>query len=108
LATDWQVQKLQVKLETNAVRGQEILNKCEGYWKILRHELRQHEDLQTQQRQMYELDHSKDQIMTLFKVALASLLNVGERSLFWRELSALWLATFVALFQIGRTDYHDR
>jgi hypothetical protein len=73
LAADWQVRKLQVKLETNAVRSQEILNKCERYWKILRHELRQHEDLQAQARQMYELDHSKDQIMTLFKVALANL-----------------------------------
>jgi hypothetical protein len=73
LAADWQVRKRRAKLEKNAVQSQEILNKCEKYCKKLRHELRQHEDLQAQARQMYELDHSKDQIMTLFKVALANL-----------------------------------
>lgn len=73
LAADWQVRKRRAKLEKNATQSQEILNKCERYCQKLRHELRQHEDLQAQARQMYELDHSKDQIMTLFKVALANL-----------------------------------
>jgi hypothetical protein len=57
LAADWQVRKLQAKLEKNAAQSQKILSKCEGYCQKLRHELRQHEDLQAQARQMYELDH---------------------------------------------------
>lgn len=73
LAADWQVRKLQAKLEKNTARSQDILNKCEGYCQELRQVLRQQEDLETQAREMYELDHSKDQIMTLFKVALANL-----------------------------------
>src|SRR5213078_2335216 len=36
LATDWQVRKLQAKLEKNAVRRLGILNKCEGYCQELR------------------------------------------------------------------------
>jgi len=35
--------------------------------------IRQQEDLQAQARQMYELDHAKDQLMTLLKVGLANL-----------------------------------
>ncbi len=61
------------KLEKNAVRRQALLNKCEGYCQELRQVLRRQEDLETQAREMYELDHAKDQIMTLFKVALANL-----------------------------------
>ena len=73
LAADWQVRKLQAKLEKNTARSQDILNKCEGYCQQLRQVKRQQEDLETQAREMYELDHSKDQIMTLFKLALANL-----------------------------------
>ena len=73
LATDWQVRKLQAKLEKNMARSQDILNTCEGYCQGLRQVLRQQEDLQAHAREMYELDHSKDQIMTLLKVALANL-----------------------------------
>jgi hypothetical protein len=39
----------------------------------MRQVLRRQEDLETQAREMYELDHAKDQIMTLLKVALANL-----------------------------------
>jgi hypothetical protein len=35
--------------------------------------LRQQEDLQAQARDMYEIDHAKDQIMTLLKLGLANL-----------------------------------
>jgi hypothetical protein len=73
LAADWQVQKLQAKLEKNAARSQKILSKCGGYCQELRQVLRRQEDLETQAREMYELDHAKDQIMTLLKVALANL-----------------------------------
>jgi hypothetical protein len=49
------------------------MDKCEGYCRELRHVLRHQEDLQTQARAMYELEHSKDQLMTLFKLGLAHL-----------------------------------
>ncbi len=73
LATDWEVRQRKAKLEKNAVRSLRILNKCEGYCRELRQVLRRQEDLEAQARQMYELDHAKDQIMTLLKVGLANL-----------------------------------
>jgi len=73
VATEWEVRQRKAKLEKNAVRRQSILNKCEGYCRELRHVLRRQGDLEAQARQMYELDHAKDQIMTLLKVGLANL-----------------------------------
>lgn len=73
LATDWEVHQRQAKLEKNAVRRQQLLTKCEGYCRDLRQVLRHQEDLKAQAREMYELDHAKDQIMTLLKVGLANL-----------------------------------
>src|SRR5712692_6097949 len=73
LATDWQVRQRKIKLEKNALRRLRLLNKCEGYCQELRQVLRRQEDLEAQARDMYELDHSKDQIMTLLKVGLANL-----------------------------------
>jgi hypothetical protein len=73
LATDWEVRQRKAKLEKHAVRCLRILTKCEGYCQELRQVLRRQEDLETQAREMYELDHSKDQIMTLLKVGLANL-----------------------------------
>jgi hypothetical protein len=73
LAIDWEVRQRKAKLEKNATRSLRILNKCEGYCRDLRQVLRQQEDLEAQARDMYELDHSKDQIMTLLKVGLANL-----------------------------------
>jgi hypothetical protein len=73
LAVDWEVRQRQARLEKNAMRRQHLLSKCEGYCQGLRHILRQQEDLEAQAREMYELDHAKDQIMTLLKVVLANL-----------------------------------
>jgi hypothetical protein len=73
LATDWEVRSRKARLEKNAMRRQQMLTKCEGYCRELRQVLRQHEDLEAQAREMYELDHAKDQIMTLLKVGLANL-----------------------------------
>jgi hypothetical protein len=74
LAADWEVRQRKAKLEKHAVRRQRVLDKCEGHCRELRQVLRQQEDLEAQARDMYELDHAKDQLMTLFKVGLA---NVG-------------------------------
>ncbi len=74
LAADWEVRQRQTKLEKSAVRRQREVGKCEGYCRELRQVLRQREDLVAQAREMYELNHAKDQLMTLFKLGLA---NVG-------------------------------
>ena len=50
--------------------------KCEKYCREQRELLRSIEDLAQQEREMYELDNRKDQIMTVCKVALA---NLGMR-----------------------------
>jgi len=47
--------------------------KCEKYCQEQRELLRAMEDLAQQEREMYELDNRKDQVMTIFKVALANL-----------------------------------
>jgi hypothetical protein len=47
--------------------------KCERYCQEQRQLLRALEDLKAQERAMYELDNSKDQVMTVFKVALVNL-----------------------------------
>lgn len=47
--------------------------KCEKYCREQRELLRVLEDLDQQEREMYELDNRKDQVMTIFKVALANL-----------------------------------
>ncbi len=73
VATEWEVRQHKAKLAKHAVRRQGLLSKCEGYCRDLRHVLRQQEDLKAQAREMYELDHAKDQLMTLLKVGLANL-----------------------------------
>jgi hypothetical protein len=47
--------------------------KCEKYCREQRELLGDLEDLDQQEREMYELDNRKDQVMTIFKVALANL-----------------------------------
>jgi len=47
--------------------------KCEKYCREQRELLRAIEELEQQEREMYELDNRKDQIMTVCKVALANL-----------------------------------
>jgi hypothetical protein len=49
-------------------------NKVERYCRKLREVLRALEDLAAHERKMYELDHAKDQVMTVCKVALTNLL----------------------------------
>src|SRR5260221_3490379 len=73
VATEWEVRQCKAKLQKHAVRRQGLLDQCESYCRDLRHVLRRQEDLEEQARQMYELDHAKDQLMTLFKVGLANL-----------------------------------
>jgi hypothetical protein len=73
VAVDWEVRQNRTRLEKNELRRSRLMDQCEGYCRELRHVLRHQEDLQTQARDMYELEHSKDQLMTLFKLGLANL-----------------------------------
>jgi hypothetical protein len=73
VATEWEVRQCKAKLQKHAVRSLGLLDKCESYCRDLRHVLWRQEGLEAQARQMYELDHAKDQLMTLLKVGLANL-----------------------------------
>src|SRR5713101_7501699 len=70
---EWEVHHRRVLLAATNVAGKRELNHCERACRALRHVLRQQEDLQACEREMWELDNTKDQIMTLLKVGLANL-----------------------------------
>ena len=70
---EWEVHHRRVLLAATNVAGKRELNHCERACRALRHVLRQQEDLRTCEREMRELDNTKDQIMTLLKVGLANL-----------------------------------
>ncbi len=73
LEAEWEVHHRRVLLEATSVGGKRELNYCEKSCRVLRQVLRQQEDLQACEREMQELDNTKDQIMTLLKVGLANL-----------------------------------
>jgi len=73
VATEWKVRQHKAKLEKHAVQSLRLLTKCESSCRKLRQVLRRQEDLEAQAREMYELDHAKDQVMTLLKLGLANL-----------------------------------
>ena len=70
---EWEVHHRRVLLAATSVAGKRELNHCERSCRALRRVLRQQEDLRICEREMRELDNSKDQIMTLLKVGLANL-----------------------------------
>jgi hypothetical protein len=73
VAAEWEVRQDRNRLEKHAQRRLGLMDTCERYCRELRQVLRHQEDLQAQARDRYELDHTKDQLMTLFKVGLATL-----------------------------------
>jgi hypothetical protein len=107
LAADWEVRQRKTKLEKHAARSFRILNKCEGYCRELRQVLRQQEDLEAQARDMYELDQTRVPDYDPLQGGTGQRRDVGTGSVFWRELSALWVATLVALLQARWLGYHD-
>jgi len=70
---DAQLEQIRVKEGRASEQCQEELRKQERYCKEQRDVLRALEDLAAKERSMYELDHHKDQVMTVCKVALANL-----------------------------------
>ena len=84
-AADWQLRRCQAKLDKTARRRQRQMDTCEGYSRDLRQILRQQAVLQAQARAMFELDHAKDQIMTLFQLGLATLGMWGRAEYFGKS-----------------------
>ena len=107
VATEWEVRQRKARLEKHAVRSLRLLTKCESYCRELRHVLRRQEDLEAQAREMYELDHARVPSHDVVEGGTGQPGHVGEGSVFWGELPALWLATFVALFQAWRVGDND-
>ena len=121
LATGWEMRQRKAKLEKHAVRCLRILNKCEGYCQELRQALRRQEDLEVQAREMYELDHAKDQIMTLLKVGLANLgmwvrdhyFGENYRHCGWQRLWPFfqlggWISTTTSEVQLDVCAFNNR
>ena len=121
VATEWEVRQRKAKLEKHAVRRQGLLDKCEGYCRGLRHVLRRQEDLEEQARQMYELDHAKDQLLTLFKVGLANLgmwvrdhyFGEGYQHCGWQRLLPFfqlggWITTTKSEVQLELCAFNNR
>jgi hypothetical protein len=73
LEAEWEVHHRRVLLEATNVAGKRELKHCERSCRALRYVLRQQEELRACEREMQELDNTKDQIMTLLKVGLANL-----------------------------------
>jgi hypothetical protein len=73
LEAEWEVHHRRVLLEATSVAGKRELKRCEQSCRVLRQVLRQQEELRIYEREMRELDNTKDQIMTLLKVGLANL-----------------------------------
>ena len=79
--------------------------KCEKYCREQRELLRAIEDLQQQEREMYELENHKDQVMTVCKVALANLVMwVPTLPVFSGFLRSYRLASLAAFLSVAGAD----
>lgn len=121
LAAEWGVRQRQAKREKMALRRQRLLDKCEGYCREQRQVLRQHEDLEAHAREMYALDHAKDQIMTLLKLGLANLgmqvrdqyFGASYRHCGWQRLLPFfklggWIRTTASEVQLEFCAFNNR
>ena len=72
-AADDEIQEYQQRQWKAYETSNQEHRKCERYCQEQRQLLRALEDLKAQERAMYELDNQKDQVMTVFKVALVNL-----------------------------------
>jgi hypothetical protein len=85
-----------------AIREQEAeWRKIERYCQGLRQVLRQLEDLNAREQQMYELDNAKDQVMTVCKVALANLVMWARDHYFPANYAAATWQRLAPFFQLG-------
>jgi hypothetical protein len=72
-AADAEIEQYQARQWKAYQTSNQEFEKCQRYCHDQREILRAMEDLAQQEREMYELDNRKDQIMTVCKVALANL-----------------------------------
>ena len=101
LEAEWEVHHRRVLLEAMRVAGQRELKHCEQSCRALRHVLRQQEDLSMCEREMRELDNTKDQIMTLLKVGLANLGMWVRDHYFGESYQACGWERLVPFFQLS-------
>jgi hypothetical protein len=88
-------------------QGKQELAKQERYCKEQREVLRDLEDLAAKERIMYELDNRKDQVMTMFKVALANLAMWVRDQYFPVSYAHATWHRLLPFFQIPGTITHD-
>ena len=81
--------------------------KQERYCKEQREVLRALEDLAAKERTMYELDHRKDQVMTVCKVALANLAMWARDRYFPPSYAHATWRRLLPFFQLPGTITHD-
>ena len=101
LEAEWEVHHRRVLLQATSVAGKRELNHCEQSCRALRQVLRQQEDLQACEREMRELDNTKDQIMTLLKVGLANLGMWVRDHYFGESYQACGWERLVPFFQLN-------
>ena len=94
-------------LTATSVGGKRELKHCEQSCRALRQVLRQQEDLRVCEREMQELDNTKDQIMTLLKVGLANVGMWARDALLWGKLSSVWVGTPAAVLPVERLGHRD-
>jgi len=106
--------EIDVELEPLRIKEWEAYEQCntelrkqERYCKEQRAVLRALEDLDAQERTMYELDHRKDQVMTVCKVAMANLAMWVRDQYFPASYAhATWLR-LAPFFQLAGTVVPD-
>ena len=105
--------EIDAKLEPLRIKEWQAYDQCnaefrkqERYCKEQREVLRALEDLKEQERSMYELDNRKDQVMTVYKVALANLaMWVRDRYFPPSYAQATW-KRLLPFFQLPGTITH--
>jgi hypothetical protein len=101
LEVEWEVHHRRVLLQATSVAGKRELKHCEQSCRALRQVLRQQEDLRACEREMRELDNTKDQIMTLLKVGLANLGLWVRDHYFGESYQACGWERLVPFFQLS-------
>jgi hypothetical protein len=101
LEAEWEVHHRRVLLAATSVAGKREMNHCEQSCRALRHVLRQQEELRACEREMQELDNTKDQIMTLLKVGLANLGMWVRDHYFGESYQSCGWERLVSFFQLS-------
>jgi hypothetical protein len=101
LEAEWEVHHRRVLLEATSGAEKRELKHGEQSCRALRQVLRQQEDLQAYEREMQELDNTKDQIMTLLKVGLANLGMWVRDHYFGESYQACGWERLLPFFKLG-------